>query len=90
MIIDFQADPRHAVWFHVLDAATGECLNDLCIWYADDVAGVFRYYEKDGKSFVLDPATRQPRWIEVRRPIRIEPRDDAPAYIFTPAAPPAP
>jgi hypothetical protein len=74
MTIDFRADPDHAAGHGVLDAATGEDLSHLRIWYADDAAGIIRVYDADehGLPF-LRPGTYEPAWTEHRRAIRIVP-----------------
>lgn len=55
MIIDYRKDPAHACQFSVFDSATGKKIDDLCIWYADDQAGIIRTYRRteDG-SLELD------------------------------------
>jgi hypothetical protein len=41
MVIDFKADPKFAKGHYVVDAETGE---PICVYYADDEAGVYRRY----------------------------------------------
>lgn len=75
MILDWHADFEEARHWDVLDAETGECLNALKIWYADDSTGVIRRYRTDERGMIyIDKAIGRPAWVEERRPIRLVPK----------------
>jgi hypothetical protein len=86
MIIDFRTHRDHASRFDVLDAATGENLNRLGIFYADDVRGVFFVYRRGPSGRVLLAGT-EPAWEEHRRRIRIVPKGAARPSAFDPGHP---
>jgi hypothetical protein len=73
MILDFQKSPAASKGFDVYDAETGECLNALKIFYADDATGLCRAYQTDptGRHILIDPILREPLTYEFTRPIRI-------------------
>lgn len=68
MIVDFKNDPDNARPYVVVDAATWERIR-LPIFYADDEAGLYRYYEQEptGRPGVY----KMKGEIEVRADIRI-------------------
>lgn len=58
MIINFKGTPaeKHlAGQFDILDADTGEIINHLCIFYADDLTGRCRAHRKNanGQKYVV-------------------------------------
>lgn len=81
MVIDFQSYelrdivPPEVKDARVLDAETGEDLGArLPIFYADDEAGVYRYYRKDADGqFLLDETGEDLLFEERHGPIRIVP-----------------
>lgn len=54
MILDYLRDPERAAGLDVLDAETGEPHPNMDVFYADDEAGVIRYYLRgaDGEFFL--------------------------------------
>jgi hypothetical protein len=71
MIIDFKNYPDQAVRFDVIDAVTGENLNRLAIFYADDERGIYRAYIRRNSDKRLDQE-------EVHRAIRLMPKPSLP------------
>lgn len=81
MIIDFHAAGDRARLYNILDAETGENLNHMRIFYADDETGVIRrYLTRDGTKYLIaEGGALIPAWEEVQRPIRIELKGRVPA-----------
>jgi len=60
MILDWKADFDEAFRYSVFDAATGECLDGECIFYADDEAGYYlRHLGGPTGKYVWDSRTRE-------------------------------
>lgn len=78
MILDLKANPDDRNRFDVIEKSTGANIGaELAIFYADDDAGLIRYYvEKDG-VFQQDPVTRHPikraREVDIEIRPRVEP-----------------
>lgn len=76
MVIDIPHHPEHARLYDCLDLDTGEPLD---VFYADDAAGVYRIFRRDGAGhFFLDPATGDIAMEERRGRIRIINAEDSP------------
>ncbi len=73
MIIDYKNKISDCFAWDVLDAETGENINHLRIFYADDEAGLIRRYLKDsnGKPYAVGDEIA---WTEEKRKIRIVPK----------------
>jgi hypothetical protein len=69
MIIDFRSDANHAFRYNVLCARTGESLNHLPIWYADDEAGILRLYVHNDKGDAIPDETGEGLLSEERRKV---------------------
>lgn len=77
MIIDMSADAQFACRHCVLDAETGERLDErFGIFYADDEAGLIRYYPDDEvvRAYYRDVGVLDVIYAELHRPIRIVPK----------------
>jgi hypothetical protein len=83
MILD--ASKGEGRGYTILDAATGRCLDNDRVFYADSDRGFYRHYLNDanGRSYMWDRRTKLPAtddtpkqfcevaWATVRRPIAI-------------------
>jgi hypothetical protein len=78
MIIDYRNDEAHARNYDVIDAATGESLSGLKIFYADDAAGLIGCYRQDADGVLVvnhDAGEIEREWHN--RAIRIVPKASA-------------
>jgi len=73
MIIDFKNDWDHARRHDVIDPLTGEELTEP-IFYADDEAGVIRFYLKDGRGAYYRGDDGNAAWAERRGRFAIVPK----------------
>ncbi len=72
MIIDYQHHINDGLACDVLDAETGKPIN-ISVFYADDEAGVIRYFRRDEDGRIINIGN-QIAWAEERRKIRIVPK----------------
>ncbi len=71
MIIDYQHHLNDALACDVLDAETGKPIESF--FYADDEAGVIRYFRRDDTG-MIQLIGNQIAWREERRKIKIVPK----------------
>lgn len=75
MIVDCSSDKVARRLYSVVRADTGECLDHMAIWYADDEAGIIRCYLRDeaGKHY-MNEAGDHAAWEERQEAIKIVPK----------------
>lgn len=77
MIIDWEADELHASRHDILDRDTGEKLDKIHIYYADDDAGFYRFFPTDAGGFLVrsphdrDDLVREERQARIKIAARI-------------------
>jgi hypothetical protein len=83
VIIDFETDSWTAALYDIFDARTGDNINHLHIYYADDETGVIRRHLMDSDGNFLRVGDGRVATQEERRPIRIVRKPGVPSDIIS-------